>query len=84
MASRSPEVISDQLITCPDERAVAPGVASITRERLPFAAPRAVATNAPSATTAVAPECASMCPTSAGARRGFMGTATPPARCAAV
>ena len=84
MASRSPEVTSDQLTTCPDERAVAPEVASTTMVSCSRAAPRAVATNGPSATTAVAPECASMRPTSAGASRGFMGTATPPARWAAV
>jgi hypothetical protein len=47
MASRSPEVISDQLITCPDEAAVAPGVASITRRGSPTSHPRAVATRRP-------------------------------------
>ena len=44
---------------------------------------RSLRSRSPSATTAVAPECSSMWATSAGARRGFIGTATPPARWAA-
>ena len=57
--------------------------ASIRATRRPVPASRSLRSRSPSATTAVAPECSSMWATSAGARRGFIGTATPPARCTA-
>ena len=84
---RSPATASAQPSTgpwVPSGVAVPPSVpASISATRRPAAASRSLPTSSPSATTAVAPEWASTCPTSAGARRGFMGTATPPARWAA-
>ena len=65
--------------------AVPPSVAGVDQgdEAARRRPPGRCATSSPSATTAVAPEWASTWPTSAGARRGFMGTATPPARWAA-
>ena len=59
----------------------APASTRATRRSPP--ASRSLRTRSPSATMAVAPEWASTWATSAGARRGFMGTATPPARWAA-
>ncbi len=83
---RSPAVASAQLSTgTPVSGGGVPASApaSIRVTRRPAPSSPSLRRRSPSATTADAPECSSMCATSAGARRGFMGTATPPARWAA-
>ena len=86
-AERSPAVASSQprIGTGLSGSDVVPpsAPASIRVTRRPAPASPSLRKRSPSATTAVAPECSSMWATSAGARRGFIGTATPPARWAA-